>query len=40
MIKAPWPVAAGKLRHSRRDSVVNESCGGDSSEVDANRVIS
>lgn len=40
MIKAPWPVAAGKLRHSRGDSVVNESCGGDSSEVDANRVIS
>ena len=28
-----------KWRHNKGDSVVNESCGGDSSEVDTNRVM-
>ena len=44
MIKAPCLASAArqcnrKWRHNKGDSVVNESCGGDSSEVDANRVV-
>ena len=42
-IKSTWASAAGqcnrKWRHNKGDSVVNESCGGNSSEVDANRMI-